>query len=372
MNTRPLHEPEETAAEVLAQFIETETRVEPKVMMVQDYHWKIRNMSVEDRAPFDDRVIRSFGSLQSAPMPRDGNIPVPGSRDHVDVAIITITSKEHQMMQRALNIPKGTRPLTINAERYWRTSIPSEATGHELEVVLTMVGEQRNAACIAAMNRLFLAFDVNTCVLVGIAAGVKAKTKIGDVLVSTEVFDYEGGRAEPEGIRNRGNRQQSSRRIKNDLHFYETRFEEVQSVVGDQLAGLDQKRLPSEGIGVGFSPELHSGIIACGEKLLVDGSLNRIRESHDERIRGADMESYGFAFACSQQTPEVQWLVVRGVSDYGEPRDLTAQANLEPDKGDEWQWVAALTASIVAVDFLSTEYQPPTYIPSEHPMEEPF
>jgi nucleoside phosphorylase len=93
-------------------------------------------------------------------------------------------------------------------------------------------------------------------------------------------------------------------------------------------------------------PKIHDGTIAAGEKLIADGSIEKLRNI-DERIRAADMEDSGFAQVAEFEG--LPWCVFRGISDHGDPH-----------KKSNWQFVAALAAGCAEVTFLKYTWEPPT------------
>ena len=88
------------------------------------------------------------------------------------------------------------------------------------------------------------------------------------------------------------------------------------------------------------------GLIQAGERVKKDGSLPKnAREFHD-KLYAVEMEGSGFAQSCL--TAGLDWMVVRGIADHGDPR-----------KRDKKQTLAAVAAACLLRQFLETTFQPP-------------
>lgn len=97
-----------------------------------------------------------------------------------------------------------------------------------------------------------------------------------------------------------------------------------------------------------FTPKvMNSNVtVSSGAKLLADGKTMEEFRQVDQRAVVADQESWGFADSFGVGS---WWAVIRGVSDFG-----------DPEKSDEWQFLAASTATLCLKNFLEKEYLPPS------------
>jgi nucleoside phosphorylase len=273
-------------------------------------------------------------------------------KEHKDVGIVTVIGKELQAVLTALGRSLDAPPDERSGEfSYWIADIVRPA-GRPLKIVVTMVAEARNVPCAIAVEHMLSDYDIDALVLVGIAAGPSEKVMLGDVVYADQVYDYEEHRLEVLkwwGLTTWFRRQRprpkyiSTRKVvkialerMNEPRF--TRFFDkiVKGVAHDLLPGS---------YGNAHSPKVHDGTIAAGEKLIADGTANRMRRL-DERIRAVAMEDSGFAQAA--ELAKLPWCIFRGISDYGDPR-----------KANGWQFVSALGAACAAVIFLSFSWEPP-------------
>lgn len=294
-------------------------------------------------------------------------LPAVG-RQHRDIGIVTVIPIEREAVLCALGLQ---RTLEADAEsrryRYWNTEI--ERPGRSpLSVVVTMVGEPRNVPCALAVEHMLNQYDVDLLVLVGICAGPRSKTRIGDVVVGHRILDYEHVRSERRPARGRrglakhraatrprGTRPPEEKPRPLSLEVPQYMMGNLSHMSADVVRRVFQERRRAWGdiaVPSGFeeeqAPRLNPGTIASGERLLADGRLEEMRVSHDDRIRGGTQDDSGFAQACNVNGKG--WIVFRGVSDYGE---------FDKPSDDEWQPLGALSAACAAVAFLARTYHCP-------------
>ena len=120
------------------------------------------------------------------------------ARIHRNVGIITVIPPELKATLYALDRERDDEPdFNHGPYRYWTGDIPS-TIGNSLPhtYVLSMVGKPRNVPCALAVGNMMTHYNVDLLVLIGIAAGPKSKRKLGDVVISNAVYDYEHVRSE--------------------------------------------------------------------------------------------------------------------------------------------------------------------------------
>jgi nucleoside phosphorylase len=89
---------------------------------------------------------------------------------------------------------------------------------------------------------------------------------------------------------------------------------------------------------IDVNTEYKSGLVQAGDRLKRDGSLPQTwRTSHD-KLYAVEMEGGGFAQAC--ESDDHEWMVFRGISDFG-----------DPEKRDKKQAVAAVAAAALVRQF---------------------
>jgi hypothetical protein len=86
-----------------------------------------------------------------------------------------------------------------------------------------------------------------------------------------------------------------------------------------------------------------------------NGELAELNRDKD-LIRVGEMEGLGFARACNDQSPPVPWLIIRGISDYGD-KSKDGKKRGGPKK-DEFHACAAAAAATFFRVFLDRSYTP--------------
>jgi nucleoside phosphorylase len=184
--------------------------------------------------------------------------------------------------------------------------------------------------------------------LMGIAAGIQGKVRIGNVVLSERVVAYEPGalvrKAGKASVEQRPEIDRAPYSILQDVAAYQVVPKRLR-VAFNQAGGKIPK--PTKGKEAEFRDHVATSItarvstIASGEKLLRDPSkLRSIREGIHGRAEVGEMEATGVVEACRPRN--VPWLVVRGISDFG-----------DEFKDDRFHDFAARAAAAVLVDFLA-------------------
>lgn len=245
----------------------------------------------------------------------------------------------------------GAAQKTAIGTNVWMTDLASRVSPSGVRVALACIGAAGNVAAATITTELVTTFRPPLVVMVGIAAGIRSKCEIGDVVLSERVAAYESAAViAPSGIKGvfarllglRAGRSEPrpemyrlAHAIEQDLVAYLAASEELSSRLAGALSEVGT--LPSTAQRK-IRPRLAT--IASGEKLLRDpGVLAGLRREMHGRIEIGEMEAAGVSEACRRLGADC--LVVRGVSDFGDTK-----------KTDDGHLVASAGAAVVCVDFL--------------------
>lgn len=271
-----------------------------------------------------------------------------------NIGIITaLPDVELPAVLKAFNLlPDKNEDELFNNQRYWFSSLQSKKTGKNLSIVITSIGTSGNIDSSTATSTLIQHYYPDLLVLTGICAGVEGKVDLCDVVVSEEVIGYEVGRLTSAGLEQRPRTEHPPHQILQDIRFssQQTNSQSWTNVFTKLQDSLDKSQLPTEHNN--FAPKIHIAVIASGEKLFADGSLQEIRRQFHERIRAGEMESIGFASVSTQY--EIPWFVAKGISDFGNP--LTKDGRLK----DKYHFSAANSAASWLKVFLENSYSQTT------------
>lgn len=271
----------------------------------------------------------------------------------IDILVLTVLSVElaaaHAIFpltdEREVRTAQGTR-LKIGSLYSYR----KKATWH---VGIATIGSAGNVNAAVATTELIMEYAPKLVILAGIACGMKDKTKIGQVLIAERVAYYEpqaqltetSGGSKSQG---RPDTYRIEHRVQQDVSHYAPPPERLKLLLDSSGNGIplgstdiDQANIVTE---LGFKV----ATIASGEILWKNTEeFKKLRDTVHGKIEAADMEGYGVAESCERaSTP---WLIVRGISDFGDDR-----------KGDNMQPFAAESACVIATDFLQHGLDFPT------------
>ena len=158
-----------------------------------------------------------------------------------------------------------------------------------------------------AVNVPMMAYEsfpnIGAIIAVGVACGVKRKVKMCDVLVSTQVVNYDQGRAQQGRFETRGNTIDASSYLR-DL------FTQLVKWPNDSI----RQRLKDSKMPI---PEVKSGVILSGPYLIDDQNFQDVLiEDFARNAIGIEMEG-GYLFSATYETT-TKVIIVKGVCDFGD------------------------------------------------------
>lgn len=279
----------------------------------------------------------------------------------MDVGIVCVlTDSELPAVLRAFGIsPDHRADENVEGSRYWLVNIVSQAQRRKLRVVITAVGESGNPSASAATTSLIMKYQPGLVCLVGIAAGVQTQLALGDIVIASSVIGYEKEKLLPGDDRDlRPTHKEPPFAIRADLQHFIGRFpyDRLRAGVASQVAALSAASLPPLHL---MPSEIHvvAKSIASGEKIFGDGSLADLARTYqDKRIVAGEMEGVGFAVAAERK--RCAWIIVRGISDFGDPTSKDGRNK------DRFHNFASITAAETTLLFLETQYS--AAIPASH------
>lgn len=266
----------------------------------------------------------------------------------VDIAILTVIQVELKAALEVLGLEFDAKQKDADGNYSWRGEVHSSLTNRLYSVVVRVIGSAGNADAASAATALLKDVRPRVLLLVGIAAGIRGKIKIGDVVLSERVVGYESAVLEKtkKGRKKTIPRPEIARidyPLEQDVVTYfpqpaelQAAFEKIDGSFPVPPAGQDEEYKEH----VATTITVRQATVASGEKLLKDPTkLTSLRTNIHGRIEIGEMEATGIATACRRMgTP---WLVIRGVSDFG-----------DEFKSDLFHVFAAKTAAVVLANFI--------------------
>lgn len=272
-------------------------------------------------------------------------------KEKFDIIIFSIVPIEFNTMNELFNVASiGNEDYDINGLWFYKLNIERSFNREPLNALITLVGQAGDINCSLACSRTLQKFDCDLMILFGIAAGIKTEISKYSTVVSQSVVNYEFQRIDKDGITFRPKifypDEYTSKVItKLDSNKWKSGFlEHYESLV------KNKKELPFKTLE---NVTLKEGVIASGAKLLADGTtLENIRTKVpiEKGIIAAEMEGSGFSPTCEEY--HKNWLIFRGISDYGGP-DKNNAIN------KKYQKVAAASAATAVMYYLKYLYRTP-------------
>lgn len=270
----------------------------------------------------------------------------------VDLALVVPKPVEQKAALAVIGLPP-TGQLRLRGRLIREFDMPSRRSSETIRVVLLMIGRERNVPSCNATRTLLQAYRPTLCLLVGMAAGVRSRTSLGEVVIASSIVDYEGRRIEQRRSRRRPEEYRISPALEDVVAQFVASDENWRADAMQRLGQVHPSYLEAQDAEA-FRAAVGTGVIVSGEGLVARGGfIESFRTSLHERTRALEMEGSGFAQACREEGAE--WLVVRGIADFGDPESKDAVQDTSSRK--KWQLPAAVLATHaalwVAEDFLA-------------------
>ncbi len=267
-----------------------------------------------------------------------------------DIGILTVIPTELEWTRKALSIDAHDRRKVPSGRIYYFGFVPSQFAGRDYSIAITCIGDAGTAECAVAATALIKDWRPKLVILVGIAAGLRGQVKVGSVILSERIWSYEkaavttaaGGRARKVP---RPDAPILPLTIQQDVTCYLSGQDRLQRRLAERFRALGGSYPAIHSRNVVTAPDVHSATVASGNKLLRhEGFLYKLRATGHGRTEVAEMEAAGLTVACREGRAD--WLVIRGVSDFGDKR-----------KTAEYQPFAAQMAAAVTRDFIEVGLQ---------------
>lgn len=165
----------------------------------------------------------------------------------------------------------------------------------EVFLLESLMGSSTPGGAINTISKGILDLNPQDVILVGIAFGVKKENfKIGDILVSEQLYLYEHGKINKKNIK--------------DKREFLSRGDKVTAPIGL----INRVRSASK---YWSKSQVKFGVFISGEKVINDQTyINEILQKEPEAI-GGDMEANGLYVACKDKT---NWIAIKAVCDFAD------------------------------------------------------
>ena len=259
-----------------------------------------------------------------------------------DVLILTALEVELAAAKHALGIAEDAEHATTEQGLHvWKAPVTRRG-GKTVSCAVATFGGAGNIDAAAVTTSLLAALRPRNVMMLGIAAGLRGKCSLGEVIIAERIVAYEGAAlAEGGKVEARPEITRLTLRDRQDVSSYlsnrtslAARLEARYKALGIAFPEEDE----AGPVAKGFMPKAVT--VASGEKLLRDPEQFKAKRSLHGKVEIAEMEGAGLFAACANYGKPV--LMVRGISDFGDAK-----------KSDGFHVHAARAAAAVTVDYIA-------------------
>lgn len=257
-------------------------------------------------------------------------------RKSIDFVLITALPEELDALLNKLPDYRKLPPTNEDIRTYYEAEIPfrfpDNTSGSYKVIVMSLLGMGRIQAAMATADAI-QSWSPRYVILIGIAGGIKSRgVKIGDVLVSDQVVDYEQQKITPTGQEVRWEVQRADARMLNATNNYTNSNWKAKISITRPGAGASK---------------IHVGPIASGDKVVAFGEIMIKYKSVWPKLIGVEMEASGAATAVFQSPEKPGFFMIRGVSDL-------ADENKNTKNVEKWRSYACEVAAAFLVSLLQS------------------
>ena len=241
----------------------------------------------------------------------------------VDFAILTGLVEE---LQAVLRVFPEAEEVSKNADVWYRTRVRAN-NGENYEVVAAYQTGMGPLSAHDLTAKVIDHWDPAYVILVGIAGSFNKDVKLGDVIVSQQVFYYDQGKATAEGIRYRPEgypcsavlvRQAEALQLdQKALNSWLTTASESATRMAEEVGadGGNKARVRLAEVLRGYRPATHFGTVASGSLVVADKKKQEELLLLHGKIIGTEMEGAGVLHATFAREVPTPAVVIKGISD---------------------------------------------------------
>ena len=259
-----------------------------------------------------------------------------------DVLVLTALDVESASAKQAFGIAEDAEHTTTkNGLHLWKAPVTRRG-GKVARCVVACFAGAGNVDAASVTSMLLGELTPANVMMLGIAAGLRDKCALGEVVLAERVVAYEGAALVEGGkVEARPEITRLNMRVRQDVSSYLSNRTTLESRLKDRYKTLGIEfpdDVEAGPVATGVMPK--TATVASGEKLLRDPEkFLGLRELHG-KTEVAEMEAAGLFAACANFGRPV--LMVRGISDFGDSK-----------KDNRFHLLAAKAAAAVTVDYIA-------------------
>lgn len=228
-----------------------------------------------------------------------------------DVVVITASIDEYHAFSKFLESSE-IKEYKNDPTLYLKGFIKNKK-GKAISVIMPIPSEMGIATASINATKAVINFSPSYLFMVGICAGIKAVTNIGDIILAEKTLDYNEVieiENSDSTIRTKfmNNILDIGTKIKSQCHLFVSIFKFDYKYLEENFKGQNKLKC-------------HLGLLATGSSLLRNGEKVKQLNKDYHNLKGIDMETYGVYKAVDSfenKNGEVQFLSIKSVSDYAD------------------------------------------------------
>lgn len=240
-----------------------------------------------------------------------------------DFAILTGLTEEFIALKRVL---PDLEEVSENSEVWYRARVRSDDGTRTYSVVAGYQTEMGPLGAQALTNAVIRRWDPAYILLVGIAGSFQKEVRLGDVIISQQVFYYDLAKATETGIRYRPQgypcsltliRQAEALSVgEESLTAWQAAASASAAELAEKITGrtIDSSEDANRDL-LEHKPNVHFGTVASGSLVIADTQKQQELLALHGKIVGTEMEGAGVLFATYSQEVPTPAVVMKGVSD---------------------------------------------------------
>ncbi|AUI66847.1 MULTISPECIES: response regulator [Glaesserella] len=258
----------------------------------------------------------------------------PKEDDNVDILIITALQKE---LDQILNLPFKWENKKSSSHTFYFSDVKN-LESKNLRILAVSCLHMGIAASASLTSKLGALFKPKLILMSGIAAGIKGKVNLGDILVAEYCWDWGSGKKTQ--IDGHSVTKQAPHQMSMPLKYKDgfLQLSKDKKFLNKLFCDYHGNKPPS-------NLDLHVGPLATGSVVLEDQNIvTSIIDQHRNTL-GIEMEAYGVAYA--SQLLGIDSIIIKSVCDFA-----------DTEKNDDYQSYAAYTSAKAIEKFIQEIYDP--------------
>lgn len=242
-----------------------------------------------------------------------------------DIAVITATAEEFESIENILENFHEVKIKDNDSVIYFEGEI--QGANKRLKVLVPFPQSMGMTAASNITTKI-LEFHPSAVFIIGIAAGNKNLSKIGDVLIAEKSINYD------EVVETaRENDEKAKKKFMQNASSIEANLKSKLTLLKRKLDFNDMKSTFYDNEKIKNLPKCLIGTIVTGSTLV--RSQEKVKEINDSYhgVIGLDMETFGIYYVCSNSTePKPKFVSIKSVSDFGD----NSKSNLTTEERKEY------------------------------------